>query len=277
MDSQEDVLSIDIEKVINKKSSKGKVGIPKFIIHFLKRIIHQDEINELLKNNHQYTGVEFATHILQDLEVTYNVHYSTPLDASKRYIFVSNHPLGGLDGLILISYIGNQMNDVRFVVNDLLMNITPLKPIFIPINKYGKMKHDYAELINQAFESDTQILYFPAGLCSRLIKGEIKDLDWKKTFVTKAIESHRDIIPIYFHGRNSMFFYRLAKLRKWLHISFNIETIFLPAEMFKQKKSTFDLYIGEPVPYQSLSDEHTHKEWTEIIRKKCYGTYHQTH
>ena len=222
MEPENNILSVDVEKVIRGKSRKLAERLPRFVIEYIKRTIHQDEINRLLYKNREYTGVDFATHILQDLDVTYNVHFtgaSRPIPGG-RYIFVSNHPLGGLDGMILISYIGSSMGDVRFIVNDLLMYIKPLAPVFVPVNKYGRMRHDNTRLFQETFDSDAQVLYFPAGLCSRLIDGEITDLEWKKTFVTKAIESRRDIVPMFFSGENSRRFYRLANLRKRLGIKF---------------------------------------------------------
>lgn len=265
-----EVLSIDVEKVIKSKTKNGKIKVPSCLIRWLKRIIHQDEINYFLLKNKDAKGVDFSDSILRDFCVSYQAHGDEDLDPGKRYIFVSNHPLGGLDGMVLISHIGHKFKDIRFVVNDLLMHLKPLESLFIPINKYGSMKQNYAQKINEAFESDVQILYFPAGLCSRLIKGKISDLEWKKTFVKKAIEYKRDIVPIYFSGRNSMFFYRLAKVRKMLGIKFNIETLFLPDEMFKQKNAKFDVYFGEVIPHESLSQTHSIKEWTEIIRNECY-------
>lgn len=277
MEPENNILSVDVEKVIRGKSRKLAERLPRFVIEYIKRAIHQDEINRLLYKNREYTGVDFATHILQDLDVTYNVHFtgtSRPTPGG-RYIFVSNHPLGGLDGMILISYIGSSMGDVRFIVNDLLMYIKPLAPVFVPVNKYGRMRHDNTRLFQETFDSDAQVLYFPAGLCSRLIDGEITDLEWKKTFVTKAIESRRDIVPMFFSGENSRRFYRLANLRKRLGVKFNIETFLLPDEMFRKKGTSFDLYIGEPVPYTSLTGEHSHKEWCDIIRKYSYATRNQ--
>ena len=277
MEPENNILSVDVEKVIRGKSRKLAERLPRFVIEYIKRTIHQDEINRLLYKNREYTGVDFATHILQDLDVTYNVHFtgaSRPTPGG-RYIFVSNHPLGGLDGMILISYIGSSMGDVRFIVNDLLMYIKPLAPVFVPVNKYGRMRHDNTRLFQETFDSDAQVLYFPAGLCSRLIDGEITDLEWKKTFVTKAIESRRDIVPMFFSGENSRRFYRLSNLRKRLGVKFNIETFLLPDEMFRKKGTTFDLYIGEPVPYTSLTGEHSHKEWCDIIRKYSYATRNQ--
>jgi putative hemolysin len=277
MDSENNILSVDIEKVIRGKSQKLADRLPRFVLNYIKKTIHQDEINRLLLENREYTGVEFASHILKDLDVSYRVHFSGKRPAPDgRYIFVSNHPLGGLDGMILISYIGSSFGDVKFIVNDLLMYIRPLAPVFVPVNKYGRMRHDNTRMFQETFDSDSQILYFPAGLCSRLIKGKVTDLDWKKTFVTKAIESRRDIIPMFFSGENSRRFYRLANLRKKLGIKVNIETFLLPDEMFRKKGSAFDLYIGEPIPYTTLSGDHTHKEWCDIIRQKCYATCNQT-
>lgn len=266
------VLSIDIENVIRGKAPKLADRLPKFVLNYAKKKLHQDEINAELLKNKDYTGVDFATHILEDLNISYRVHSQTELDTSKRYIFVSNHPLGGLDGMILISYLGQHFGNVKFVVNDLLMHIKPLAPVFVPVNKFGKMRHDNTSLFQEAFDSDAQILYFPAGLCSRLIDGKITDLEWKKTFVTKAIESRRDIVPMFFSGENSKFFYRLERFRRKLGIKPNIGMFLLPDEMFKKRNSSFDLYIGNPIPYTSLTDEHTHKEWCEIIRQKSYAT-----
>ena len=277
MDSENNILSVDIEKVIRGKSQKLADRLPRFVLNYIKKTIHQDEINRLLLENREYTGVEFASHILKDIDVSYRVHFSGKRPAPDgRYIFVSNHPLGGLDGMILISYIGSSFGDVKFIVNDLLMYIRPLAPVFVPVNKYGRMRHDNTRMFQETFDSDSQILYFPAGLCSRLIKGKVTDLDWKKTFVTKAIESRRDIIPMFFSGENSRRFYRLANLRKKLGIKVNIETFLLPDEMFRKKGSAFDLYIGEPIPYTTLTGDHTHKEWCDIIRQKCYATCNQT-
>lgn len=267
------VLSIDIENVIREKNAKLADRLPRFLLNYAKKKLHQDEINMELLKNKDYTGVDFATHILEDLNISYNVHSCIKLDPAKRYIFVSNHPLGGLDGMVLISYLGQCFGDVKFVVNDLLMHIKPLSPVFVPINKFGKMRHDNTNLFQEAFDSDAQILYFPAGLCSRLIDGKITDLEWKKTFVTKAIESKRDIVPMFFSGENSRFFYRLERFRRFLGIKANIGMFLLPDEMFKKRNSSFDLYIGEPVPYTSLTNEHTHKEWCEIIRQKSYATH----
>ncbi len=265
-------LSIDVEKVIASKNPKLAKRLPRWVINAIKRLIHQDEINRILDEAAGMDAVDFATYVVEKgLGVTYNVHCDSLPDPSGRYVFASNHPLGGLDGMIMISYLGKKYNgNIKFVVNDLLLFIKPLVPVFVPVSKVGKKLQEKSGF-NEAFSSDDQILYFPSGMCSRLVKGEITDLEWKKTFVTKAIESKRDIVPMYFSGRNSKRFYRIANIRKALGIKFNIEMCLLPDEMFRNRGTQFDIYIGEPIPYTSLTEEHTHAEWCRIIREKAYA------
>ena len=273
MESQNKDLKIDINAVIASKSERLAKCAPKFVINWLKKIIHQDELNQILEYSNGTIDVEFADKVLEWLNVKSNVKFTDreSLDPNKRYIFVSNHPLGGLDGLTLISLFGKTAGKIKFVVNDILMNIIPMRNIFVPVNKHGRMGKDYGQMIHNAYASDSHILYFPAGLCSRLIDGEITDLEWKKNFIKQARKYNRDIVPIYFGGQNSKFFYRLAKIRKTLGIKFNIEMIFLPDEMFKQKNSIFDVTIGKPIPVDSIDSSKTLDEWCLEIRNKCYG------
>ena len=273
MESQNKDLKIDINAVIASKSERLAKCAPKFVINWLKKIIHQDELNQILEYSNGAIDVEFADKVLEWLNVKSNVKFTDreSLDPNKRYIFVSNHPLGGLDGLTLISLFGKTVGKIKFVVNDILMNIIPMRNIFVPVNKHGRMGKDYGQMIHNAYASDSHILYFPAGLCSRLINGEITDLEWKKNFIKQARKYNRDIVPIYFGGQNSKFFYRLAKIRKALGIKFNIEMIFLPDEMFKQKNSIFDVTIGKPIPIDSIDSSKTLDEWCLEIRNECYG------
>ena len=272
MESQNKDLKLDINAIIASKSERLAKCAPKFLIRWMKKIIHQDELNQILQYSNGTIDVEFADKVLQWLNVKSNVKFidRESLDPRRKYIFVSNHPLGGLDGLTLISLFGKTFGNIKFVVNDILMNVIPLRNIFVPVNKHGRMGKDYGQMIHDAYASDSQILYFPAGLCSRLIKGEITDLEWKKNFIKQARKYDRDIVPIYFSGQNSKFFYRLAKIRKALGIKFNIEMIFLPDEMFKQKNSIFDVIIGKPIPISSIDTSKNLQEWCEEIREKCY-------
>ncbi len=272
MDTPSKDLKVDIDAVLASKSKRLAKYIPKFVLNWLKRTIHQDELNQILLYSNGATGVAFADKVLQWLNVQSNVKFTpgVELDPGKKYIFVSNHPLGGLDGLTLISYFGKMFTDVKFVVNDLLMHVYPLQPLFVPVNKHGRMGKGYGQAIHDAYSSPAQILYFPAGLCSRLIDGEITDLEWKKNFLKQAKRYNRDIVPVYFEGRNSNFFYRLAKIRKFLGIKFNIEMIFLPDEMFRQKNSIFEVRIGAPIPVESIDSSRSLEQWCSLIREKCY-------
>lgn len=252
MEDTPDIELIDIDKVIESKSKRAARIMPSFVKSFIKRLIHQDEINNILARSGGIDGKDFADFALREMNVNYSIEYLAheKLKAGGRYIYVSNHPLGGLDGLALISAIGNE--DIRFVVNDFLMFIKPLKKIFVPVNKVGTMGKDYIDSFEEAYLSDCDILYFPAGLCSRLINGEIKDPPWKSSFIRHSLKYNREIVPVYFNGRNSSFFYRLARIRKMLGIKFNIEMIFLPDEMFKQKNSHLQIIVGEPVSVESV-------------------------
>jgi putative hemolysin len=272
MESINKDLFIDIDAVIASKSKRLAKFTPKFVVNWVKRIVHQDELNEILKFSNGAIDVEFADKVLLWLNAKSNVKFINreSLRSDGRYIFVSNHPLGGLDGLILISSLGKMFGKVKFVVNDLLMHILPMRNIFVPVNKHGSMGKDYGERIHNAYASDAQMLYFPAGLCSRLIDGKITDLEWKRNFIKQAKRYNRDIVPVYFGGRNSNFFYRLAKIRKMLGIKFNFEMIFLPDEMFRQKNSIFDVVIGEPIPISSIDSTRTLDQWCQEIREKCY-------
>lgn len=272
MESYNHNLKIDLEAIIASKSPTLAKYAPKFLVNRLKKLIHVDELNQILVFSNGALDVEFADKTLEWLNVKSNVTFldRESLNPNGRYIFVSNHPLGGLDGLTLISLFGHMMGKIKFVVNDLLLNIKPMSSLFVPVNKIGRMGKEHGELIHNAYASDAQILYFPAGLCSRLIDGKIVDLEWKKNFLKQAKRYNRDIVPIHFSGRNSNFFYKLANIRKKLGIKFNIEMIFLPDEMFKQKNSTFEVTIGKPIPISSIDSSKTLDEWCQQIRETCY-------
>jgi Putative hemolysin len=263
-------MQIDIERVITAKAPKKRKYIPSFIINRIKKIIHQDEINDILSKYGHLTGVEFASAALKHMGISYTMHGVENIDKKRRYIIASNHPMGGLDGLIIIEVFGALFKNVKFVVNDILYFIEPLKPVFLPINKYGKQNHDAARMLNDSYNSDDQILYFPAGLCSRLIGKEITDIEWRKSYITQAIKYNRDILPLFFDGKNSKFFYRFAKLRSALRIKLSLETALLPHEMFKKKGSHFNIYVGDPICCEDLKNSKSVAEWNKTIRDQVY-------
>lgn len=273
---------IDVKSVFASKNPRLLKIIPGFIFTLLKKILHQDTINGYIYTHRDKSGLPFVSAMLDEFAVRLEVMkirdgILVPVDPkeiippSGRFILASNHPLGGLDGMALLQVAGKSRKDVVFPVNDLLMFVPGLRPLFIPINKHGKNTEN-VEIIQHTFASDRTILYFPAGLVSRKQKGgQILDLEWKKTFITQAKRYQRDIIPVYISGRNTNFFYNFANLRKKLGIQGNLEMMLLPDEMIRQKNKTIRLIFGEPVPWVSFDTSHTDKEWAEIIKQQVYN------
>jgi len=264
---------IDVKEVLHQKSPIMEKKIPGFLVNYLIRIIHQDEINDIIERYHDLDGVAFMQALVNEFDLTLEVKGKEcmPTDGGK-YIFASNHPLGGLDGVCIAAVLGQYYgSEICCPVNDLLLFIPNLRSIFVPINKHGAQGRHVARKIEEAFASDKQILTFPAGLCSRKQKGTIRDLEWKKSFIQKAIEYQRDIVPVYFEGRNSNFFYRLANFRKRFGIKMNIEMLYLPDEMFKQRHSLFRLYFGTPIPWQTFDNSKKPAEWAKWVKQKVYS------
>lgn len=268
--SLDGIKPIYIKKVFEQKNQKLAKIIPNFIFNYLKRVIHQDDINEFIKLHGNKEGIEFADGFLDFANISYEVKGIENLPKEGKYIFASNHPLGGPDGVILISFLGKKYN-IKFPVNDILLNIKNLSSVFLPINKHGSQAKQAAIELNNAFESDNQIIIFPAGLVSRKQKGVIKDLEWKKTFINKAIRYQRDVIPMHISGRNSNFFYNLANLRKFLKVKSNIEMLYLPDELYKHKGNKFTITIGEPISYKKFDKSKTQAEWAHHVKDIVYS------
>jgi len=260
---------IDLREVMAKKNPKLPKLLPGFIIRYLERVIHVKEINEFLAENRDKFGLEFVDAVIENFGAIVKTEGSENIPREGRFIFASNHPLGGLDGLALIQVVGRIRKDVLFPVNDILMNISNLKELFIPINKHGSNLEN-ARIIDETFAGEKTMLYFPAGLCSRKQNNRIVDLTWHKTFISKAKKHQRDVVPVYIEGRNSNFFYNLANLRTKLGIKANIEMLFLVDEMFKQKNQTIFIKFGKPIPYTTFNRSKKDKEWAKYVKKKVY-------
>ena len=247
------LVKIDVDSVLRTRLPKHYRYIPRFVVRWLERTICQDRLNTILKKMADKNSVDAATAALDEMGINVTASGLDELP-DGRYMFVSNHPLGGLDGLALISLLGNRYDHkIKFLVNDLLMAVTPLRGVFLPVNKYGHQSREAAAEIKESLKGDNQMITFPAGLCSRMQPdGTIADLPWQKAAVVHAVNNQRDIVPIYFDARNSRFFYRFAKWRKRLGIKFNIELIFLPKEMLKQSGSNLHFIVGQPIPWSSL-------------------------
>lgn len=251
-------LEINVGEVLRQRIPRYWRFIPRGLVRWLERTVCQDELNRLLRDNFPRRDADFCRGVLDDLGVTVNFHNldNLPPKAQTRVLFVSNHPLGGLDGMALIDFVRTYYGVApRFIVNDLLNAVEPLSDTFIPVNKHGAQSREAILRLDDAFASDAPLLMFPAGLVSRRgKKGVVADLEWQKMFVAKARQYGRDIIPLHFYGENSSFFYKFAKFRRRIGLKFNIEMIYLPREVFRSKGKTFDVVVGKPIPHASLDD-----------------------
>lgn len=262
---------IDVKEVFKAKSPKIAKFIPGFVYNYLNRILHLDFLNDIMKRHGDLVGVDFVEQVVKDFNIHEYIYGFENIPDSGRFIFASNHPLGGFDGILLIKYVSKKLGKLKFLTNDILMNIPNLSPIFVAVNKHGGHSRDAAKALLDVYNSNQQIIIFPAGLASRKIKGKIVDLDWKKHFISKSIKHKRDIIPIFIKGRNSNRFYRIANFRKFFRIKWNLEMFFLPDETVKHKNTDIPIYFGKPIPYTTFDKSKTHKEWADWVKEKVYN------
>ena len=266
--------TIDIEKVLKDKMGAKAKFVPGFLVRWLKRIVHQDEINAFLWESRDKTGVEWLEACVSYLDIKLEIEGKENLPAAddkRLYTLVSNHPLGGQDGVALGAVIGRHFDGrFRYLVNDLLMNLPGLAPLCIPINKTGSQSRNFPAMVKAGFESNNHMLMFPAGLCSRRHNGLIRDIPWSKTFISKSVEYQRDIIPIHFSGQNSNFFYRLANFSDRV-LPFNLAMVFLADEMYKNVHKSFQIKIGKPIPWQTFDKSKSPQEWAQFVREQVYS------
>lgn len=264
---------IVIREVIGKKNPKLLKWLPGFVLKYIERIVHEDDINAVMQNIGHLEGLDFVDALIsQELNVKVNITGAENIPRSGGAVFASNHPLGGLDGIAFMHALGRYRKDIKFLVNDILMNIKNLGPLFIPINKHGSQAREAMRWIDETYGSDQAMLVFPAGLVSRKRKnGVVKDLEWKKSFVAKAKKFKKDIIPVYIEGRNSDFFYNLARFRRNIGIGANLEMFYLADEMFAQRNKTVTIHIGKPIPYEELNDGRSEQAWADHIKEIVYA------
>jgi 1-acyl-sn-glycerol-3-phosphate acyltransferase len=269
---------IDIREVIRKKNPALLRWMPRFILNYIKRILHEDEINDFIRRNGHLYNVAFVDAIVNEFGAKVQVHGLEHIPADGGVILAANHPLGGLDAMALTHVAAKRRPDPVFIVNDILLNLENLKQIFIPVNKHGRNSAEVVKAMNEAFESDKMVMVFPAGLVSRKQDdGSIADLEWKKSFVTKARQYQRPVIPVYIKANNSARFYNLARWRKKLGIKANIEMFFLVDEMYRQRRKTINITFGKPVSvftdFPGKSDQVIANE----IRKQVYHLSGKSH
>lgn len=265
------ITEIDLDSIVRERAGRKARFVPRFVIHALKRHIHQDFINEFLRRG--YVGVDFCEQSLKYLDASVEVvgAENLPPADGRRYTFVSNHPLGAIDGLALGMVLGRRYDGkVKYLVNDLLMNLKGLAPLCIPINKIGKQARNFPQMVEDGFRSDNHIIMFPAGLCSRRIDGQIRDLPWKKTFISKSVETRRDVVPIRFEGRNSERFYTVADICSKLRLKVNLAMLLLPDEMYRARHACYRVVIGKPIPWQTFDKSRPAAAWAKYVQEEVY-------
>ena len=266
--------TIDIDSILKNKMGAKAKWVPRPLVAWLKRIAHQDQVNAFLWESRDKVGTPWLEACVDYLQMTLEVegmeNLPDPADG-RLYTFVSNHPLGGEDGVALGALIGRHYDSrFRYLVNDLLMYLPGLAPLCIPINKTGKAGRNFPAMVETGFKSDNHMLMFPAGLCSRRHDGVIRDIPWKKTFIAKSVEYQRDVVPIHFGGQNSNFFYRLANFSDRF-LPFNLAMLFLVDEMYKNVGKTFRVAIGKPIPWQTFDKSKSPMEWANYVQDIVYS------
>lgn len=262
---------IDVEKVLREKAPGAYKWLPGFLISWLKHKIHEDEINEKMTRNDHKRGFDYNQAALDEFGLKVETRHAENIPDTGGVIIASNHPLGGLDGIALIKAVGEKRKDVHFLVNDILRNLKNFGDLFIGVNKVGQNSRDSLRHIENIYASETAVLVFPAGLVSRKQQGVIKDLDWNKSFISKAIKYQKPVIPVFIEGRNSNFFYNFSNFRKRIGIKANIEMLFLPDEMFRQKGKTIKIHFGKPIPYTFFDASKTHQQWADKLKEYIYA------
>lgn len=274
MQEEKAPFQIDVDEILRSKAGEKAKRIPRFVVSWLKRRLHQDQVNDFLQKAGDQEGVPWLKAVLDYLDTKVEVKglENLPSDADgRRFTFVSNHPLGGQDGVALGYVLGTHYEGrIKYLVNDLLMFLPGLAPLCIPINKTGKQSRQFPAMVEAGFSSDKHILMFPAGLCSRRRHGVIRDLPWNKAFITKSVQHQRDVVPIYFSGRNSNKFYTIANVCKMLGLKFNLAMLYLVDELFKNQHKTFEVHIGRPIPWQTFDRSRTPAQWAAYVQDIVY-------
>ncbi len=262
---------IDIENILKEKAFNLYKWLPRFAINWLKKTLHEEDINKTMEELKDDVGLEFNRKGLEKLGAKVESVNSKFVPKTGSIVIVSNHPLGGLDGMALIKAVGDVRSDVHFLVNDVLKNIKNYGEIYVAVNKLGATSAKYLRVIEEVFRTESALLLFPAGLVSRKQNGLVRDLVWKKSYVTQAIDHQRMIQPVFIEGQNSKFFYNFAMWRKRLGIKANIEMLFLPDEMFKARKETIKVHFSKPFDSSLLNSSKTHKQWSDLIYQYIYS------
>ena len=261
---------IDISKIISESKSDLLKKLPGFVVRPIKRIVKEDDLNQVLNKYSDDFGIDFLSKIIEEFNLSLEIEGKENLPESGKCFFVSNHPFGIIDGLVLTHTVSQKYGNLKAIGNDAFMFIPQLRPLIAAVNVFGRSSKEYLKALDETYDSDIPITHFPAGLVSRRFNGEVQDSEWQKSFISKAISSKRDIVPFYFHGKNSRLFYLIHSTRLFLGIKLNIELMLLPREMFRKKSSVIKVTIGKPISYTIFDDSRSHREWAKMLRSHVY-------
>jgi putative hemolysin len=270
-------LYIDVKEVIRSKNPGLAQWLPGFVVSYIKRILHQDQINEAMRLNGHLQGLDFVRASLDYLNTKVELVGGEHIPKEGGVILAANHPLGGLDGMAFMKAVGEIRQDFQFLVNDILLNIKNMESLFVPVNKVGVNPRQALRTIEETYAKDIAVLVFPAGLVSRKIPDGIGDLAWQKSFISKAIKYQKDVVPVHIDGRNSNWFYNLSNWRRRIGLKANLEMFYLPDEMFRQQDKTITITVGKPIAWQSFDDSKNLKDWAAEVRSRVYQLAPQKH
>ncbi len=261
---------IDIAKTIEESNLGLLNKFPGFVINWIIKIIRQEEINHILNKYSEFTGIDFLDKIINEFNLKLEVEGKENLPENGKCFFVANHPFGIIDGLILTRTVAGKYGNLKAIANDAFMFVPQLHPFIAAVNVFGRSSKEYIKALDHTYHSNIPITHFPSGLVSRLEKGKVQDSLWQKSFIKKAIESQRDIVPFYFFGRNSNLFYLIYLIRKTLRVNLNIELMLLPREMFRKRNKTIKVKIGKPISYKVFENSSSALEWAQKVRGQVY-------
>jgi 1-acyl-sn-glycerol-3-phosphate acyltransferase len=261
---------IDVKKVISDKNPKLLKRLPRFIVKYLQRILHEKDVNTFVHDHRNDSPIEFCLAVMDKFNIQLTISGEENIPEKEGAVLAVNHPLGGIDAMALVAVLHKKRPDIKFLVNDVLLHLERLRPIFVGVNKHGKHAAESLRKVDETFAGNDLLCIFPAGLVSRKEKKEVKDLKWRKTFITRSKKYNKTIIPVFIDGELTSFFYNLYKFRKFIGVKANIEMLYLVNELYKQNDKKINIKIGTPILASDLDNSKTDEKWAEFVKTKVY-------
>lgn len=262
---------IDIEATLKKSKNKGLNKLPSFVYFLFRTIICEEEMNRILNKYSESIGVNFLQTLIKEFNLNVIVEGKENLPDNGKCFFVANHPFGIIDGLILTNIVAEKYGTFKAIGNDVFIMIPHLKPLIAAVGIFNLNSKEYLNELNKVYSSDIPITHFPAGEVSRVYNWKIQDGIWQKSFINKAVTQNRCIVPFYFYGRNSLLFYSVYVIRKFLRIKANVELILLPREMLKKRNKTVKVKIGKPIIPEKFDESINSLKWAQKVREYVYN------